>query len=183
MTKRQNFMHSNHTAPTYLALHVNLLTVNKNGGHTRRETARQHLTCYDWISGSLKGQTTRVAATELQRPDTFEASTPAAALGWLQSDIHTFESQQRHTYSILREYTVRGHFLIESCINPRIDYSRKLCAWKVSKIRKSSATSRAIVLSESCNLSLSSKHDSLDLTSFLLLVRRKYCTILNKKVL
>ena len=136
MTKRQNFMHSNHTAPTYLALHVNLLTVNKNGGHTRRETARQHLTCYDWISGSLKGQTTRVAATELQRPDTFEASTPAAALGWLQSDIHTFESQQRHTYSILREYAVRGHLLIESCINPRIDYSRKLCAWKVSKIRK-----------------------------------------------
>ena len=75
-------MHSNHTAPTYLALHVNLLTVNKNGGHTRRETVwSRHFTCYDWISSSLKGQTTRVAATELQRPDTFETSTPAAALG------------------------------------------------------------------------------------------------------
>ena len=156
---------------------------DKNGGHMRRETLGQHLFCYDWISSSLKGQTTRVAATELQRPDTFEVSISAAALAWLQSDIQTFESQQRHTYSFLRQYTVRGHLLIESCINHRRDYSRKLCAWKISKIRKSSATSRAIVLSESCNLSLSSKHDSLDLTSFLLLVRRKYCTILNKKVL
>ena len=35
MTKRQNFMPSNHAAPIYLALHVNLLTVNKGPGDSR----------------------------------------------------------------------------------------------------------------------------------------------------
>ena len=74
-------MHSNHAAHIYLALHVTLLKVNKNGGHTRRETARRHLPCYVWISSSLKGQTTTVAATELKRPDAFETFTSVTALG------------------------------------------------------------------------------------------------------
>ena len=74
-------MQSNCAAPIYLALQVNLRKVNKNGGHMRRETLGRHLFCYDWISSSLKGQTTTVVATELQRPDAFETFTSAAALG------------------------------------------------------------------------------------------------------